>query len=103
MNCQISHGNIRKIASLVLSPVFASIDRDPQAEFSSNKQKIAVDNVFLHHVRISPHAAVWANQLCPGVTEVSRLVDIRTHVTEGVKIKSRESSARLIMPRLYRG
>src|SRR6478736_7960387 len=103
MNCQISHGNIREIASLVLCPVFATIDRDPQAEFCSNKQKVAVDNVLLHHVRIPSHTAVWANQLYPGVAEVSGLVNIKTHVTEGVKVKSRESSARLIMPWLHRG
>src|SRR5262249_53873400 len=87
MDNDIAYSGCREVAAFVLRPLFAAIDRNPETEFCSQKEKIRINGIFCDHVGISAPAAFLNGERRPGSAVVSGLVSIWLQVSEGVAIK----------------
>src|ERR1043165_1140400 len=87
MNRKVAHSDIGKIATFVLCPLPSAINRDPQPEFSADKQEIFVDKIFLDDVCITVHVAGRSDDLSPCVAKVARLINVWAHVAKGVQVE----------------
>src|SRR5205814_9125913 len=88
MNNDIAHRDARKLVALVLRPMFSLIERNPQAEFSAEKEQIRGDSVFFDYVSKTAHAAVGPDDRRPCFAIVGSFIDVRIHVSKGMAVKS---------------
>src|SRR5580704_959479 len=84
---KITHRYRGKVASLVLSPMLPAIDRDPKAEFGSQKQQVRIDGIFLDDVCIAEGAVFLYVQRSPGLSVVRGLVRVGVHVAKSMAVK----------------
>src|SRR6266404_3937299 len=98
MNRQVTYSHAGKIATFVLGPLFAAIKRDPQSKFSPDKDQITINKVFLYHMSITTHAAVWRHNRRPRLAKVGRLINVGPHISEHMNIEGRIRGALIKMP-----
>jgi len=105
MNCQIAHGNGRKMVALKLRPALSSVDGNPKAKLSSEKQEIGFDQIFLDHVSVSTNAfrVLRCYERRPSFTVISRFENIRHHVAKSMPVKRGVSGAGVEVARLNPG
>src|ERR1700686_5205729 len=87
---KITHGHCRKVPTFELRPMYAAVDRDPQAKLGAEKQQLRIDGVFLDDVRVAAYALgiLPADQRPPGLSKGGCRINVRRHVAESVPIKS---------------
>ncbi len=61
VNCKIAHGNVWHFTALVLRPLLATIERNPKAQLRADEQKIFVNQIFFHYVRVTADRSALAD------------------------------------------
>ena len=87
MDRQIAHRYRGEIAALVVRPLVAAVQRDPEAELGAEEEKVRVRQVFLDDVRVSAHRTIRGDQRRPGLPVVAGAVRVRPRVSEHVQVE----------------
>src|ERR1700757_2852053 len=95
MNREVANGDGRKMVALELGPAFSAINRNPESKLRADEKKIWLHRIFFNHVRVSTNAlrVLSGDERRPGLTEISGLEHVRSHVAKSMPIKSGVSRA----------
>src|SRR5216684_3952846 len=96
MNNDVPHRYAGEFVALILSPVFADIERNPQTEFRTEKEQVRDHGIFFNDVSETTHSAVGSDYGGPCFSIVAGLVNVRIHVSECVPIECGISGRRII-------
>src|SRR5262249_19126339 len=93
VNRQVANGNRRKMVALELRPAFPAINRNPESKLRTDAKKIWHHEIFFEHVSVSTNAlrVLCTDKRHPGLTVISSLINIWSHVAKSMPIKSRVS------------
>ena len=87
MNDQVAHRDAGQVASLVLGPLPAAVEGNPQSQLGAQIEKIAVDRILAQHVRVAAHGSVSGNEWRPRFAEIGGAIRVRTHIAERVRVE----------------
>src|SRR5207302_6887325 len=77
MHHNIAHGDVGELATFVLGPLLATIERNPQTKLGAGKEQVWRYRVFFYDVRVAADALSLTKHRRPGLAIVGGLVDIR--------------------------
>src|SRR5262249_16912515 len=103
MYAQVHDRNVRQFTSLILGPLLAAVERDPEAKLRAQEEQIAIDRVFLNDMRVAANGASFPGERRPVLSKVGRPINIGAHIAIAVKVESDISRTLIKMARIDRG
>src|SRR6266545_1937359 len=94
MDLHLADRDAREVSSLELRPGLSGVWRNPEPQLGPDEEKVRLDGIFLHDVRITADALLGRDDARPGSSEVGRSVDPRRQVPERVTVEGRVGRGR---------